>query len=148
MIIIFTEKVPKILSLDDEQIQIFSHDCVRFKQYMQSHIFVKTIGNINFFIQIAPWNLGKFIVNRADFGNYFFVDKTLNGLLRANNNINLYAVDKKSGKILGSTMEGKTGKNLSEIGISHERALSDSDGFAIYLRVSTLFSTFGLFWII
>lgn len=79
--------------------------------------------NGKFFVQVgmAQQNVQK--VTEKNELPYIF------SLLRANNNINLYAVDKKSGKILGSTMEGKTGKNLSEIGISHERALSDSDGF-------------------
>lgn len=79
--------------------------------------------NGKFFVQVGMEQQNVQKVTEKNELPYIF------SLLRANSNINLYAVDKKSGKILGSTQEGRTGKNLSEIGISHKNALSNSDGF-------------------
>jgi len=50
-------------------------------------------------------------------------------LLRVSSKVSLYAVDRSSGEIIGSTVDGTTGKKLSEIGISLEKATSDPDGF-------------------
>ena len=63
-------------------------------------------------------------------------------LLRANSNINLYAIDKQSGQILGSTSEKSTGKYLSDIGISHEKALSDTNGFHTFVDGKLCFCIF------
>lgn len=50
-------------------------------------------------------------------------------MLKANPGVDLYAVDLNSGRIIGSTSSEDNWKTLADVGISQDRALSDTDGF-------------------
>lgn len=63
-------------------------------------------------------------------------------LLRVNSSVNLYAVDKESGKIIGATVSENTGKTLDDIGISLEKAVSSPSGFHTWVNGSLSFCMF------
>lgn len=63
-------------------------------------------------------------------------------LLRVNSSVDLYAVDKENGKIIGTTVEENTGKSLDDIGISLEKAVSSPSGFHTRVNGSLCFCMF------
>ncbi len=50
-------------------------------------------------------------------------------LLKANVGVDLYAIDSGTGEIMGSTVSGNVGRNMTEIGFDMERLQRKSDGF-------------------
>ena len=50
-------------------------------------------------------------------------------LLKVSSDVDLYSADPESGVIIGSTVDGMEGEKLSDLGISLDKAKTDSDGF-------------------
>lgn len=92
--------------------------------------------NGKFFVQVGMTQENVQKVTEKNELPYIF------SLLRVNSNTNLYAIDKQSGQILGSTLKENTGKYLSDIGISHEKALSDPNGFHTFVEGKLSFCIF------
>ena len=55
-------------------------------------------------------------------------------LLRANVGVNLYAIDEETGEIMGSTVSGDVGKNLTEIGMSMDEIERRQMAFHTYVN--------------
>lgn len=77
----------------------------------------------SFFVQVGMAQENVQRVTEKNELSYIF------SLLRVNNNVELYAVNKKSGEIVGSTIAENTGKTPDDIGLSLEKALSSPSGF-------------------
>lgn len=76
-----------------------------------------------FFVQVGMEQESVQNVTKKNELSYIF------SLLRVNRNVVLYAADKESGRIVGSTTAEDTGKTLDEIGIPLEKAISSPRGF-------------------
>ncbi len=63
-------------------------------------------------------------------------------MLRANSDVELYAVDIDSGKIVGSTSPGDNNKTLLDIGIDPDKAMDRSNGFHTRVKGVNCFCIF------
>lgn len=79
--------------------------------------------NGEFFVQVGMRQESVLKVTEKNETSYIF------SLLKTSSNVDLYSADPESGVIVGSTIEDAAGKTLSDIGISHKKAASDTDGF-------------------
>ena len=77
----------------------------------------------SFIVQVGMYPANVLKVTEKNELSYIF------SLLRANNGVDLYAADPRTGEIRGATGKDKIGKTLDEIGISLKIAESDHDGF-------------------
>lgn len=76
-----------------------------------------------FFVQVGMGQDAVQEVTAKNEMSYIF------SLLRVNSTVNLYAVNKENGTIIGSTVVDDTGKTLDNVGISLEKAISSPNGF-------------------
>lgn len=79
--------------------------------------------NGKFFVQVGMRQKNVLKVTEKNEMPYIF------SLLMVSSDVDLYSADPESGEIIGSTVEGMVGKNLSDIGISFQTAKTDIDGF-------------------
>ncbi len=79
--------------------------------------------NGEFFVQVGMEQENVMKVTEKNEMRYIF------SLLRVNSSVNLYAVNKENGRIIGCTNEKFTGEDLDDIGISLNKAISQPDGF-------------------
>lgn len=93
-------------------------------------------GSGQFFVQVGMKQENIEKVTAKNELSYIF------SLLRVNNSVNLYAVDKESGKIVGATVAENTGKTLDDIGISLEKAVSFPSGFHTWMNGKLYFCMF------
>ncbi len=89
-----------------------------------------------FFVQVGMKQESVQKVTEKNELSYIF------SLLRVNSSVNLYAVDKETGKIIGSTTVENTGKTLDEIGIPLEKAISSASGFHVRINGGLYFCMF------
>lgn len=89
-----------------------------------------------FFVQVGMEQESVQKVTEKNELSYIF------SLLRVNSSVNLYAVDKETGKIIGSTTVENTGKTLDEIGIPLEKAISSDSGFHVRINGGLYFCMF------
>lgn len=79
--------------------------------------------NGQFFVQVGMRQESVLKVTEKNETSYIF------SLMKVSSDVDLYSVDPESGEIIGSTVGGAAGKNLSDIGISFQKATTDTDGF-------------------
>lgn len=89
-----------------------------------------------FFVQVGMKQENVRKVTEKNELSYIF------SLLRVNSSVKLYAVDKESGRISGSTTLENTGKTLDDIGIPLEKALSSPSGFHQWVNGQLYFCMF------
>lgn len=92
--------------------------------------------NGKFFVQVGMAQQNVQRVTAKNELSYIF------SLLRANSSIDLYAINKESGEIIGSTNVDNTGKTLDEIGISLDKAVSSTSGFHTWINGKLYFCMF------
>ena len=63
-------------------------------------------------------------------------------LLRVNTGVSLYAIDKETGEIMGSTYSEDVGKNCSEIGFELKDIIERGDGFHTHVKGANSFCVF------
>lgn len=92
--------------------------------------------NGKFFVQVGMKQESVMKVTSKNELSYIF------SLLRVNSSVNLYAVDKGSGRIIGSTTVENTGKTIDDVGIPLEKAVSSPSGFHTWIDGSLCFCMF------
>lgn len=90
----------------------------------------------DFFVQVGMEQENVQKVTEKNELSYIF------SLLRVSSSVDLYSVDKESGEILGTTVAENTGKTLSDIGISLEKAKSSPSGFHTWINGKLYFCMF------
>lgn len=89
-----------------------------------------------FFVQVGMAQENVQRVTEKNELSYIF------SLLRVNSSVELYAVNKESGEIIGSTIADNTGKTLDDFGISLEKAISSPSGFHAWINGKLYFCMF------
>lgn len=79
--------------------------------------------NGEFFVQVGMKQENVLKVTKKNELSYIF------SLIKVNSSVDLYAVDKESGRIVGATASENTGRELADIGIDPDTAQSASKGF-------------------
>lgn len=89
-----------------------------------------------FFVQVGMAQQNVQRVTEKNELSYIF------SLLRVNSNVELYAVNKENGEIIGSTIAENAGKTLNDVGISLEKAISSPSGFHTRINGKLYFCMF------
>lgn len=94
--------------------------------------------NGRFIVQVGMYPANVLKVTQKNELSYIF------SLLRANAGVQLYACDRESGQIRGATDKDAVGKNLTELGIDLNTALTRGDGFHASVNGENSFCIFSV----
>ena len=92
--------------------------------------------NGEFFVQVGMKQENVLKVTKKNDLSYIF------SLLKVNSSVDLYAVDKEKGMVVGATASENTGRMLDDIGIPLEKAISHPGGFHAWVNGKPAFCIF------